>query len=151
MSASGVSLVRSNEDQNVGELLKDWRRVNVALTRARTKLLVLGSKGTLVGNELLRDFVALMEGKSWWYDLPLGASESHLFEDVQTQISSKASADFITEAHSGKSEMKAARQALGEGKANKLGRRVPAKQAKLDVNVLMGKRPVLRDIVNDAS
>ncbi len=147
-----LSLVRSNEDQNVGELLKDWRRVNVALTRARTKLLVLGSKGTLVGNELLRDFIALMEGKSWWYDLPLGASESHIFEDLQTQVSSRDGADFHAEVlHSGKPELKAARQALGEGKENRMGRRVPAKQAKLDVNVLIGKRPVLRDIVNDAS
>ena len=146
-----LSLVRSNEDQNVGDLLKDWRRVNVALTRARTKLLVLGSKSTLVGNELLRDFVALMEGKAWWYDLPSGATESHVFEDVQTQVSGKGSADTKAEADSGKSKISAERQVLGHGKENRMGRRVPAKQGKLDVNALMGKRPVLRDIVNDAS
>ena len=146
-----LSLVRSNEDQIVGELLKDWRRVNVALTRARTKLLVLGSKGTLVGNELLRDFVALMEGKGWWYDVPLGASEGHVFEDVQTQISGKGSADNKAEMDFGTATGKVKRQALGPGKENNIGRRVPAKQGKLDVNALMGKRPVLRDIVNDAS
>lgn len=145
-----LSLVRSNEDQNVGELLKDWRRVNVALTRARTKLLILGSKSTLLGNELLRDFVGLMEGNGWWYDMPVGASEGHVFEDVQTQISGKGSADTKAEADFGKTKMKLERQALG-GKENKMGRRVPAKQGKLDVNALMGKRPVLRDIVNDAS
>ena len=146
-----LSLVRSNEDQNVGELLKDWRRVNVALTRARTKLLVLGSKSTLVGNELLRDFVALTEGKGWWYDLPLGATEGHVFQDVQTQISGKASVDIKAEADSGEPKMKVDRQALGDGKENRLGRRVPAKQGKLDINVLLGRRPILRDIVNDAS
>ena len=146
-----LSLVRSNEDQTVGELLKDWRRVNVALTRARTKLLVLGSKSTLVGNELLRNFIALMQGKGWWYDLPVGATEGHVFEDVQTQFSSKGSADLEGEANSGKSKMKAARQVLGEGKENRLGKRVPAKQAKLDINALISKRPVLRDIVNEAS
>lgn len=146
-----LSLVRSNEDQNVGELLKDWRRVNVALTRARTKLLVLGSKSTLVGNELLRDFVALMEKNGWWYDLPTGACEGHVFEDVQTQISGRGSADIKAEVDLGKAKVKIERQALAEGKENKLGRRVPAKQGKLNVSALMGKRPVLRDIVNDAS
>lgn len=146
-----LSLVRSNEDQNVGELLKDWRRVNVALTRARTKLLVLGSKSTLVGNELLRDLVALMEGNGWWFDLPVGACEGHVFEDIQTQISGRGSAEIKAEADSGKPKVKAERQVLGEGKENRMGRRMPAKQGKLDVNALMGKRPVLRDIINDAS
>ena len=146
-----LSLVRSNEDQTVGELLKDWRRVNVALTRARTKLLVLGSKSTLVGNELLRNFIALMQGKDWWYDLPVGATEGHVFEDLQTQFSSKGSADLKAEVNGGKPKMKAARQVLGEGKENRLGKRVPAKQAKLDINALISKRPVLRDIINEAS
>ena len=146
-----LSLVRSNEDQNVGELLKDWRRVNVALTRARTKLLVLGSKSTLLGNELLRDFVALMEGKGWWFDLPAGACEGHVFEEVQTQISGRGTADVKAEVDSGKAKMNIDRQAFGEGKQNKVGKRMPAKQGKLDVNALMGKRPVLRDILNDAS
>lgn len=145
-----LSLVRSNKDQNVGELLKDWRRVNVALTRARTKLLVLGSKITLAGNELLRDFIALMEGKGWWYDLPLGAREGHVFEDVQTQISGRGSADIKAEVNLGKPKVKL-EEALGEGKENRMGRRIPAKQGKLDINALTGKRPVLRDIVNDVS
>jgi DNA replication ATP-dependent helicase Dna2 len=38
-----VSLVRSNETQDSGGLLKDRRRVNVAVTRARTKLIIVGS------------------------------------------------------------------------------------------------------------
>ena len=146
-----LSLVRSNEDQNVGELLKDWRRVNVALTRARTKLLVLGSKGTLIGNELLRDFIALMGGKGWWYDLSVGALEGHVFEDVPTQLSGKGTADIKAEVDYGKAKVNFERQPLGKGKEKRVGRRIPAKQGKLDVNALMGKRPVLRDIVNDAS
>ena len=146
-----LSLVRSNEDQNVGELLKDWRRVNVALTRARTKLLVLGSKSTLVGNGLLRDFVALMEKNGWWYDLPIGACEGHIFEDVQTQISGRGSADIKAEMDIGKAKVNSERQVFAEGKENQLGRRVPAKQGKLNLNALMGKRPVLRDIINDTS
>ena len=147
-----LSLVRSNEEQNVGELLKDWRRVNVALTRARTKLLVLGSKSTLVGNDLLRDFINLMEAKGWWYDLPSAATGAHVFEDALTQTSGKASAEMKVEVNTGQPKrVRGGGQVPGEGKENQKGRKMPAKQAKLDVNALMGKRPVLRDIVNDAS
>ena len=147
-----LSLVRSNEQQIVGDLLKDWRRVNVALTRARTKLLVLGSKRTLSGNELLRDFVVLMEGRGWLYDLPPSACEGHIFEEVGTQFSSgKGTAEPKTE------QASVYKAAIGKGlgsasgKENGAGRKLPAKQGKLDVKALMGRRPVLRDIVNDAS
>ena len=144
-----LSLVRSNEQQVVGDLLKDWRRVNVALTRARTKLLILGSKSTLVGNELLERFLKLMEVKGWWYDLPMSACEGHVFEEAETQWSGKVSAEAKAEV-----EKSTAKNILGSvviGKENKRGRRIPPKQGKLDMNVLLGRRPVLRDIVNDAS
>ncbi|XP_072565933.1 DNA replication ATP-dependent helicase/nuclease DNA2 isoform X2 [Paramormyrops kingsleyae] len=42
-----VSFVRSNTQGRTGELLKDWRRLNVAVTRAKRKLLLLGSAPTL--------------------------------------------------------------------------------------------------------
>ncbi|CAK4031240.1 Hypothetical predicted protein [Lecanosticta acicola] len=74
-----LSMVRSNEAGIVGDLLKDWRRVNVALTRARSKLVVLGSRGTLRNNELLSKFLNLVEGKGWAIDLPEGAEEMHCF------------------------------------------------------------------------
>lgn len=150
-----LSLVRSNESQIVGELLKDWRRVNVALTRARTKLLIIGSKSTLIGNELLRDFVALMEGRGWWFDLPVGACGGHVFEDGATQISGTGSAALPAKGPGagmeGEGKPTGGRHVLGVGKENRQGKRLPAKQGKLDMNKLMGKRPVLRDIVNDTS
>jgi superfamily I DNA and/or RNA helicase len=41
------SAVRSNRKGNVG-FLRDWRRLNVAMTRARTALIVIGDMDTLV-------------------------------------------------------------------------------------------------------
>jgi DNA replication ATP-dependent helicase Dna2 len=91
-----LSLVRSNEAKSIGELLKDWRRINVAFTRAKTKLLVVGSRETLKGKgpdangeeEMVARFVKVMEEKEWIFDLPKTALEDHLFEDGQTQVTS---------------------------------------------------------------
>ncbi|KAG0341927.1 Tripartite DNA replication factor, partial [Podila humilis] len=56
-----VSLVRSNGDKEVGELLKDWRRINVAFTRAKKKLVVFGSRTTLQGSPIFEKFLDLMD------------------------------------------------------------------------------------------
>ncbi|KAI9644540.1 DNA replication endonuclease-helicase Dna2 [Ciborinia camelliae] len=94
-----LSLVRSNETGNIGELLKDWRRINVAFTRAKTKLLVIGSRGTLKGSSERRDadkpeemvsrFVKLMEEKNWVYELSADQFLGHYWEMAgsQTQAS----------------------------------------------------------------
>ncbi|KAL2062939.1 hypothetical protein VTL71DRAFT_6011 [Oculimacula yallundae] len=98
-----LSLVRSNEARSIGELLKDWRRINVAFTRAKTKLLVVGSKDTLGGferaareggeeqeMEMVGKFVRLMDGKGWIFDLPKDALTDHHFEVGRTQTQTQA-------------------------------------------------------------
>ncbi|KAK3669509.1 DNA replication endonuclease-helicase Dna2 [Recurvomyces mirabilis] len=75
-----LSFVRSNDAGIVGDLLKDWRRVNVALTRARSKLIMLGSRRTLVNNELLARLLSLTDRRGWTVDLPAQAHLLHAFE-----------------------------------------------------------------------
>ncbi|KAL6717879.1 DNA replication endonuclease-helicase Dna2 [Lecanora helva] len=146
-----LSFVHSNEGQVVGELLKDWRRINVALTRARTKLLILGSRSTLIGNELLKDLITLMESRRWWFDLHPTACEGHVWEDSGTQVSGKGSVEVVkVEVEKISPVRVATKRKFGEGKENQMGgRRVAAKQGKLDMNALLRRRPVLKDIVND--
>ncbi|CAJ0752100.1 24653_t:CDS:2 [Entrophospora sp. SA101] len=60
-----VSFVRSNSKEMVGELLTDFRRLNVALTRAESKLILFGSCNTLNKTPLLRTIISFMEEKNW--------------------------------------------------------------------------------------
>ncbi|MBR1732890.1 MAG: helicase, partial [Alloprevotella sp.] len=48
-----VSLVRSNERGEIG-FLRDLRRMNVAITRARLKLIILGNSSTLCRHAFYR-------------------------------------------------------------------------------------------------
>lgn len=73
-----VSFVRSNPDRVVGELLNDWRRLNVAFTRAKAKLVLVGSKETLSASQLLVQFLTLLKEHSCIYDkMPCGADRSN--------------------------------------------------------------------------
>ena len=56
-----ISLVRSNDEGQIG-FLKDLRRMNVAMTRARMKLIILGNKDTMTKHPFYK--------KLWEYVLP---------------------------------------------------------------------------------
>lgn len=54
-TAIALSFVRSNSKRRVGRLLSDTRRINVAVTRAKSKLIMVGSFDTLIhGNVHLK-------------------------------------------------------------------------------------------------
>jgi predicted DNA helicase len=57
-----ISLVRSNPDEEIG-FLDDLRRLNVALTRAKRKLIVIGDEKTLSSNEIYKKFIGFVKEK----------------------------------------------------------------------------------------
>ena len=55
-----VTMVRSNERREIG-FLADTRRTNVALTRARRKLIVIGDSATLASHQFYADMLEHFE------------------------------------------------------------------------------------------
>ena len=55
-----ISTVRSNQDGQIG-FLSDYRRMNVALTRARQKLVVVGDSATLGSQDFYQQFLDYTE------------------------------------------------------------------------------------------
>ncbi|KAM0426761.1 hypothetical protein ACHAPT_008077 [Fusarium lateritium] len=128
-----LSLVRSNDACNIGDLLKDWRRINVAFTRAKTKLLVIGSKTTLKGSgseNMLSRFISLMEDRNWIYDMPPDGLENHYFEDMGTQLTTYSPQ----------------KKTPKKGKEN---RRPSPRKARISDKALLKGKLITRDILNE--
>jgi len=55
-----ISLVRSNDDGDIG-FLRDYRRMNVALTRAKEQLFVIGDSATIGADAFYNSFLSYVE------------------------------------------------------------------------------------------
>ena len=55
-----LSLVRSNDDGDIG-FLKDYRRMNVAITRAKEQLFVIGDSATIGADTFYNSFLTYIE------------------------------------------------------------------------------------------
>jgi ATP-dependent RNA/DNA helicase IGHMBP2 len=60
-----LSLVRSNDDGDIG-FLKDYRRMNVAITRAKEKLFVIGDSATIAADPFYNQFLTYVEQQGAW-------------------------------------------------------------------------------------
>lgn len=124
-----------------GELVKDWRRMNVAFTRARSKLVIFGSRSTLSRTPLLESFFQLMEGEGWILQLPGNAHEAHAgaLSPPQGAPIKNRHHDCIVNPNPEK-----------EGRTIDLEGGESRKRRRIDPNVeLLRDRPILRDVYND--
>ncbi|XP_074522207.1 DNA replication ATP-dependent helicase/nuclease DNA2 [Halichoeres trimaculatus] len=72
-----LSFVRSTvEEGHLGELLKDWRRLNVAITRAKHKLLMVGSATTLRRYAPVEKLLNHLQQENMIIQLPPGAHKA---------------------------------------------------------------------------
>ncbi|MDO5860725.1 IGHMBP2 family helicase [Methanobrevibacter sp.] len=58
-----ISTVRSNDNGNIG-FLNDLRRLNVAITRAKRKLIIIGNKNTLKNNPTYERLIEFVESEN---------------------------------------------------------------------------------------
>jgi DNA replication ATP-dependent helicase Dna2 len=121
----------------VGDLIKDWRRMNVSFTRARSKLIIFGSRKTLQTAPLLHEFFDLVESKGWILRLPPNADTLHPSLLVGASNVPKRGAEEMEQSLAAKENLAAER---------------PQKKPKLkkvaEDGMLRG-RPVLRDLMNE--
>lgn len=72
-----LSFVRSNTKGKVGHLLEDFRRLNVAVTRAKYKLIMIGSYSTLYkGSDVLKLVLDRVAANNQLIELPTDTSSS---------------------------------------------------------------------------
>ena len=65
-SVTIISLVRSNNEGKAGRLLQDFRRLNDAFSRAKHKMIIIGSYSTLHrGSEVLRPVLESCRESGW--------------------------------------------------------------------------------------
>ncbi len=63
-----ISLVRSKSHDNIG-CLRDLRRLNVAITRAKRKLIIIGDSSTIDKNETYKNLIEYIKENGLYYQL----------------------------------------------------------------------------------
>lgn len=141
-----ISLVRSNDNDQVGDLLKDWRRLNVSFTRAKSKLIIIGSRRTLESAQALNEFLKLIDIQGWMCNLPPRCTLLYnLPEPFQTPQKSVTIPKLLSSGNKMNDEnvnLSPSRRARKK--------QVTAKRIKAG-NEILGNKPILRDVINDIS
>ncbi|KAK0443455.1 AAA domain-containing protein [Armillaria borealis] len=116
-----ISMVRSNDDGSIGDLVKDWRRMNVSFTRARSKLIIFGSRKTLQDK--------------WIMQLPPKVDVSHVRAFDDTTPSKRVVEDTFSQRKENASSIRPQKKLKVKKGVTEEG--------------LLRSRPILRDLVND--
>ena len=130
-----ISMVRSNNEGQIGDLLRDWRRINVSFTRAKCKLIIIGSRKTLQAAPLLDEFFKLMDSRGWILTLPHNAEGYHDRTGRTPPVSRKRFAGDLD-----------AQQETGDSVS---GSAKKARRSGLTEEAITRGRPILKDLMND--
>ena len=103
-----LSLVRCNKKLEPGRPLTDWRRVNVAATRARSKLVVVGHEGTTGRVPALRSLWEMARREGWVVEVPAEAlAEVEIeVEEVEEEEKGKVKGEEVEEEEEEKKKKK---------------------------------------------
>jgi len=128
-----VEMIVNSYFSQVGDLLKDWRRLNVSFTRARSKLIIIGSRKTLQGTPMLAESFRLMDSKDWIYSLLPSSDVLHRVTRTKTK-----------------------RPPSPVGKENTEILHAPKKRPKLEakprsMQAILRGRPILRDLLAEGA
>ena len=115
----------------------------MSFTRARSKLIIIGSRKTLRNAPVLAEFFELVESKGWI--LPLGPGAELLHQPRATPVIQRVAKPVIT---GGAKRVRADDVGKENVPVSPLQRKT--KKTKLDHGVLRS-RAMLRDVVNDVS
>ncbi|CAL5032138.1 unnamed protein product [Urochloa decumbens] len=77
--------VRSNKEQKIG-FVSDFRRMNVAITRARSAVLVVGSASTLQKNEHWNNLVESAKERNRYFKVPKPFSTFFAEDNLKTMV-----------------------------------------------------------------
>ena len=121
----------------VGDLVKDWRRINVSFTRARSKLIIFGSRRTLRAAPILAEFLELMEAQEWICHLPPRAHTLYGLQPVSLSYPRKRTAQDLGNLPG--------KENASSGAVKKLK---PLKRSSAEsVGGMANGRPILRDLI----
>lgn len=113
--------------------------MNVSFTRARSKLVIFGSRKTLQADKLLGEFFELMEEQGWIFQLPPGATQLHTAV-IDTPVASSPGKRGVPNS-----------SPVQDAAIENGGDERPRKKAKKldDHHGLLKGRPILKDLFND--
>ena len=121
--------------------MKDWRRLNVSFTRARSKLIIIGSRRTLQGNDLLKKFFGILDKKKWVLTVEKDAHRIH--ELLSSKKPNRPFKRAVGDRSPTRSPEDFMRSPLGPNKRSRV--------AKFgDQSGLLRGRNLLRDLINDS-
>jgi DNA replication ATP-dependent helicase Dna2 len=126
----------------IGELVKDWRRINVSFTRARSKLIIFGSRKTLQSAPILAEFFSLMEKQGWIYPLLPGADKTYTLTFGSPVVVPRKR--HVQDVDGSSTSCEKENSDLGSGRLVKKAKQVVVSPA---VGGLLKGRPILRDLM----